>query len=156
LTRRAKVFGIIGLSAVVIVGAVLVLSIPHGPHLTIPANTCASPPPLTTSEGVTLQPVAMAAFKKAEQDAGVRIRTNASYRSCDAQAAACQNICGNPHGCPDLCAKPGDSYHQLGAAVDLTSASLRNSRVTDALKANGWCQPLPDSDAGHFSFGGCH
>jgi hypothetical protein len=156
MTRRTRLIGICALVAIVIAGGLFFFNRPHGSGLTIPNNTCASPPPLTTSQGVTLQPVAMTAFKKAQHDAGTRIRTVASYRSCDAQAAACQNICGNPHGCPDLCAKPGDSYHQLGAAVDLSPSSLANTQIVSALEKNGWCQPLPDSDAGHFSFGGCH
>ena len=27
---------------------------------------------------------------------------------------------------------------------------------SQALEDNGWCQSLPDSDPGHFSFDGCH
>ena len=156
MTRRMRILGIGAVVLVLVAVGAVVFAFPRGSGLIIPANTCASPPPLATSEGVTLQPVAMTAFKQAQHDAGARIRIDASYRSCDAQAEACRNICGDPHGCPDLCARPGTSYHQLGAAVDLSQASLANSRIVSALEDNGWCQPLPVTDAGHFSFGGCH
>jgi hypothetical protein len=32
---------------------------------------------------------------------------------------------------------------------------LDQPTVLDALGRAGWCQPLPGSDPGHFSFGGC-
>jgi hypothetical protein len=40
--------------------------------------------------------------------------------------------------------------------VDITQASLDDERVTSALEDNGWCQSVPDTDPGHFSYGGCH
>jgi hypothetical protein len=55
-----------------------------------------------------------------------------------------------------LCAPPGLSWHQLGAAIDTTERALADERIVAALLVNGWCQPLPSSDPGHFSFGGCH
>jgi hypothetical protein len=128
----------------------------RGSGIVIPEHPCANPPPLRTVDGVTLQPVAMRAFRRAENRTDTDIIVNATYRSCADQAAACRNICGNPQGCPGRCARPGTSWHQLGAAVDLTEGSLVNARIVDALRDTGWCQPLPSSDPGHFSFGGCH
>jgi hypothetical protein len=48
------------------------------------------------------------------------------------------------------------SWHQLGAAIDITQEGLDDPRIFQALIDNGWCQSLPDSDPGHFSFDGCH
>ena len=123
--------------------------------IVIPTDACASPPPLTTSNGVTLQPLAMAAFKAAQHDAGQRIPVVWSYRSCAQQLAVCQNICGAA-GCPGRCAPAGKSWHQMGAAIDTTQHGLDTPAIVAALKANGWCEPLLTSDPGHFSFGGCH
>jgi hypothetical protein len=124
--------------------------------IVIPTDACASPPPLTTWNGVTLQPLAMVAFKHAQHDAGQHIPVVWSYRSCAQQQVACQNICGNAAGCPGRCAPPGKSWHQMGAAIDTTQHGLDTPAIVAALKANGWCEPLLDSDPGHFSFGGCH
>jgi hypothetical protein len=33
---------------------------------------------------------------------------------------------------------------------------LANHRIVQALRDNGWCEPLLGSDPGHFSYGGCH
>jgi D-alanyl-D-alanine carboxypeptidase len=126
------------------------------PPIVIPDDPCATRPPLRTVDGVTLQPAAMIAFRSAERQAGVPIPVVWSYRSCRDQREACRNICGNPNGCPDLCAPPGGSWHQLGAAIDTTQEALDDRRIVRALFDNGWCQPLPGSDPGHFSFGGCH
>ena len=79
-----------------------------------------------------------------------------SYRSCRQQRIACTQICGDANGCEGTCAPPGLSWHQLGAAVDITQDGLDDRRIPEALEANGWCQAVPDSDPGHFSFGGCH
>ena len=61
-----------------------------------------------------------------------------------------------PEGCPDRCAPAGLSWHQLGAAIDITQAGLDDPGIISALEDNGWCQSLPGSDPGHFSFDGCH
>jgi hypothetical protein len=119
-------------------------------------DPCASPPELRTRGAVTLQPDALRAFHEAQDAANGAIRVTSSYRSCGQQALACQSICGNPDGCPGTCVKPGLSYHQLGLAVDLTQGSLDTPGVIAALEAAGWCQAVPDTDPGHFSFHGCH
>lgn len=126
-----------------------------GPAIAIPDDPCAERPPLRSVDGVRLQPVAMEAFQQAQRDAGVPIPVVQSYRSCAQQRRACRSICGNREGCPGRCAPPGLSWHQLGAAIDITQEGLDN-RVVAALEEKGWCQSLPDSDPGHFSFDGCH
>jgi hypothetical protein len=127
-----------------------------GPLIVIPDDPCAERPPLRRVDGVRLQPVAMEAFVGARRDAGVEIPVVQSFRSCGQQRQACRSICGNPDGCPGRCAPPGLSWHQLGAAIDITQEGVDDPRVVEALEANGWCQALPESDPGHFSFDGCH
>jgi hypothetical protein len=124
--------------------------------IVIPSDPCADPPPMRTVAGVTLQPVALTAFRAAERQAGERIPVVWSYRSCAQQREACRNICGSADGCPGRCASPGTSWHQLGAAIDTTQHAIDTPTIVRALLDNGWCQPLPGSDPGHFSFGGCH
>lgn len=128
----------------------------HGSGIVIPTDPCTQRPPLVTWEGVRLQPLAMTAFKAAQQQAGKPIPVVQSYRSCAKQRMACKGICGDPNGCPGTCAPPGKSWHQLGAAVDVTQAGIDDPAIVAALKGNGWCEPLLSTDPGHFSFGGCH
>jgi hypothetical protein len=141
---------------VVLIAGVVGFMALTGPVIAIPDDPCAERPPLRNVDGVRLQPVAMKAFLRAQRDAGVAIPVMQSYRSCAEQRRACRSICGNPEGCPDLCAPPGLSWHQLGAAIDITQEGLDDPRIFQALIDNGWCQSLPDSDPGHFSFDGCH
>ena len=98
----------------------------------------------------------MEAFLEAQTQAGAPIPVVQSYRSCRQQRMACKNICGDPLGCPGLCAPPGRSWHQLGAAIDITQDGLDTPAIVSALEHNGWCQSVPESDPGHFSFDGCH
>jgi hypothetical protein len=140
----------------VLIAGVVVFMALTGPVIAIPDDPCAERPPLRKVDGVRLQPVAMKAFLRAQRDAGVPIPVVQSYRSCAEQRRACRSICGNPDGCTGLCAPPGRSWHQLGAAVDITEEGLDDPRIFRALIDNGWCQPLPGSDPGHFSFDGCH
>ena len=139
-----------------LIAGVLAFTALTGPVIAIPDDPCAERPPLRNVDGVRLQPVAMKAFLKAQRDAGVPIPVVQSYRSCAEQRRACRSICGNPEGCRDLCAPPGLSWHQLGAAIDITQEGLDDPRIFQALIDDGWCQSLPDSDPGHFSFDGCH
>lgn len=155
LTARGRVVLAIGGLAIFTTAGFAYFSGGAASGIVIPADACASPPPLTTSNGVTLQPLAMTAFKAAQHDAGQRIPVVWSYRSCAEQAVACRNICG-ASGCPGRCAPPGKSWHQMGAAIDTTQHGLDTPAIVAALKANGWCEPLLGSDPGHFSFGGCH
>jgi D-alanyl-D-alanine carboxypeptidase len=154
-SRRRRLLAVVAAAALV-VGGVLVSSLLTGPLIAIPDDPCSERPPLRAVDGVRLQPVAMRAFVRAERDAGVDIPVVQSYRSCAQQRQACRGICGNPMGCPGLCAPPGLSWHQLGAAIDITEDAVADPAIVEALEANGWCQALPDSDPGHFSFDGCH
>jgi D-alanyl-D-alanine carboxypeptidase-like protein len=153
IRRRRVVAGLVVLG--VAAGGVAVWRARRSP-IVIPDDPCTSRPPLRTMAGVTLQPVAMTAFLAAERQAGRTIPVVWSYRSCRQQRIACRNICGDPNGCADRCAPPGESWHQLGAAIDTTQKALADDRIVRALVDNGWCQPLPGTDPGHFSFGGCH
>jgi len=121
-----------------------------------PLPSCISPSELETFSGVTLQSKAMQAFKSAERIAGRTIGVVQSYRSCTAQALACRRICGDPGGCAGTCAEPGTSSHQRGEAIDVTTSSLHAPGVIAALQKAGWCQSVPASDPGHFSYHGCH
>jgi hypothetical protein len=149
-TKRGRVA--LGIAIAILAGSVsflVVKTFTGGP-------SCTPPSKLETFQGVTLEPQAMQAFKKAESLAGRRIEVVQSYRSCAAQALACQRVCGDSAGCPGTCAEPGTSYHQRGKAIDVTRASLDAPRVMAALRKAGWCQSVPESDPGHFSFDGCH
>jgi hypothetical protein len=143
------------MTALIGVGTTALL-LSRGPHIVRPDDPCLEAPPLVTFNGVTLQPLAMSAYRAANRLAGRQIEVVQSYRTCAAQARACERVCGNPNGCPDLCAKPGTSYHQLGAAIDVSQAMLDDADVVRALGQAAWCQPLPASDPGHWSFDGCH
>ena len=151
--RRLLVAGIAALA--VVGGGVGYLNL-SGPLIVIPDDPCSERPPLRTVDGVRLQPVAMEAFLQAQTDAGSPIPVVQSYRSCGQQRMACRGICGDPLGCPGLCAPPGRSWHQLGAAIDITQEGLDAPGIVTALEDNGWCQSVPDGDPGHFSFDGCH
>lgn len=122
----------------------------------MPDDPCAERVPLRNVDGVRLQPIAMRAFLQAQRDAGGTIPVVQSFRSCPEQRIACRDICGDRNGCPGLCAPAGLSWHQLGAAIDITEDGVADPNVVRSLEENGWCQALPDSDPGHFSFDGCH
>jgi hypothetical protein len=156
LTRRGKLIAIGGLVVAIGGGAFAWSALRTSSGIVIPDDPCASPPPLRTWHGVTLQPLAMTAFRTAQRRAGRPIPVVQSYRTCAQQRAACEGICQDPNGCKGLCAPPGKSWHQLGAAVDITQAGLDDARIVQALRGAGWCEPLPVNDPGHFSFGGCH
>lgn len=119
-------------------------------------RVCSRPDELRTRRNVTLIPDAMDALRLAEASVGHRIDVVESYRSCRQQAQACELICGTRRGCPGACAPPGLSWHQRAAAIDVTQEMLDTPGVIRALEDAGWCQSLPDTDPGHFSFDGCH
>jgi hypothetical protein len=119
-------------------------------------RVCGRPDDVVTRRNVTLTRDAMAAFVEAESSLEFEIDVVESYRSCREQRAACEAICGSRRGCPGLCAPPGLSWHQRAMAIDVTQEMLDTPGVIEALEAAGWCQSLPASDPGHFSFDGCH
>ena len=126
----------LGVAAVTLVAGGVGYVALSDPSIVIPDDPCAERPPL--------------------REAGVPIPVVQSYRSCAEQRQACRSICGDPQGCPDRCAPPGLSWHQLGAAIDITQEGVDQPAIVTALGDNGWCQSLPGSDPGHFSFDGCH
>jgi hypothetical protein len=119
-------------------------------------RVCGRPHELRTRGNVVLIPDAMESLEQAEASVGHEIDVVESYRSCRQQALACVQICGSRRGCPGACAPPGLSWHQRAAAIDVTQEMLDEPGVIRALEGAGWCQSLPDSDPGHFSFDGCH
>jgi hypothetical protein len=119
-------------------------------------QVCGRPNELRTRGNVVLIPDAMEALEQAEASVGHGIDVVESYRSCRQQALACVQICGSRRGCPGACAPPGLSWHQRAAAIDVTQEMLDEPGVIQALEVAGWCQSLPDTDPGHFSFDGCH
>jgi hypothetical protein len=113
------------------------------------------PKDLVTKGEVTLRRAAMDAFLRAEDEVG-NIPVNSSFRTDEQQISACNELCGGGEaGCEGTCApSPGGcsaSCHRDGGAVDIALNSARKN----ALERNGFCQPLPDSDAGHFCYFGC-
>jgi hypothetical protein len=119
---------------------------------------CGTPPGMVTVGGVQLQAPAMDAYRAAVADMNAHggpqtIIVVSSYRTCKMQCVVCDRHCqgGCQNGCPGTCAKPGTSYHQLGLAIDVTNYQ----QALPFLTAHGWCHPLPGSDPGHFSYGGC-
>ena len=129
-------------------GAGAVFMMTRGDGVVRPDEPCASPVPLVTRRGVTLQPVAMQAFREAELLAGRPIEVIQSYRSCAKQAMACKSICGNPEGCPGLCAPPGLSYHQIGAAIDVSQAALDTPASSRRWRRRGGVSPSPGTTQG--------
>ena len=149
--RRRRL--IVGAAAVAVVGASVLgfVVLRDGVE-----RVCTRPEELRTRGNVTLIADAMDAFGLAEGSVGHDIDVVESYRSCRDQRQACRQICGSGQGCPGTCAPPGLSWHQRGEAIDVTQEMLDAPGVTEALEEAGWCQALPDSDPGHFSFDGCH
>ncbi len=121
-----------------------------------PERVCSRPEELRTRGSVTLVAEAMDAFLDAQDSAGLEIDVVESYRTCREQALACKRLCGSRQGCPGTCAPPGLSWHQRAEAIDVTQEMLDTPGVIEALQDAGWCQALPDTDPGHFSFDGCH
>jgi hypothetical protein len=156
LSKRGRRVAVAGGLAVLVLAAAGAFAALRDPGIAIAGDPCAGRPTLRTVNGVTLQPLAMTAFLAAQKEAGVRIDVVQSYRSCAQQRLACKGICGDPNGCAGTCAPPGKSWHQLGAGVDITQAALDDPRIPAALEDNGWCESVPDTDPGHFSYGGCH
>src|SRR5437867_8300767 len=90
LTRRGRrVIVAVSVAGLALAGLTVASALRGGSPMDRPADPCATPPVLRTREGVTLQPAAMRAYRKAERIAGARIPVVQSYRSCAAQALAC-------------------------------------------------------------------
>lgn len=104
---------------------------------------------------VTLQEPAMNALINAADRCTVRIAIISSYRSCEEQKklydayAACVAKYGHVYQC-GLSAPPGDSYHNIALAIDITNYESRKVRV--ALKRNGWEWGASYGDKPHFTW----
>lgn len=96
----------------------------------------------------TLQAAAMRSFLRIVDELkamDVIIRPISTYRDCKYQAVVCKSICGNPNGCPGMCAPPGQSMHQGGVAVDFHIVKSGGHGYAGAYKLiekvakqNGW------------------
>jgi hypothetical protein len=80
------------------------------------------------------------ALVKAEDKLGHGIALNSAFRSVAYQRVLCARVSGP-------CAPPGQSMHNFGMAVDVSNPG----DVLSVAAAAGLCQPLPSSDAVHFS-----
>jgi len=104
---------------------------------------------------VTLQKPAMEALRAAQHDCKERIVVHSSFRSCAEQKklydayAACVAKYGHVYQC-GLSAPPGDSYHNIALAIDITNYESRKVRV--ALKRNGWEWGASYGDKPHFTW----
>lgn len=57
---------------------------------------------------------------------------------------------------PEVAAKPGKSFHELGIAIDIGSATLQtNARLIVAMQTNNWRRfaPEPEGEPWHWSYG---
>ena len=152
VVRRRRLF-VVGVAVVLVSAAAVGFVVWRGSGI---ERVCGRPDEVVRRGNVVLVPDAMDAFRAAEATVGLEIDVVESYRSCKEQRAACEAICGNRRGCPGLCAQPGLSWHQRALAIYVTQDMLDTPGVIAALEEAGWCQALPDSDPGHFSFDGCH
>lgn len=152
VVRRRRLF-VVGVAVVLVSAAAVGFVVWRGSGI---ERVCGRPDEVVRRGNVVLVPDAMDAFRAAEATVGLEIDVVESYRSCKEQRAACEAICGKRRGCPGLCARPGLSWHQRALAIDVTQEMLETPGVIAALEEAGWCQALPDTDPGHFSFDGCH
>ena len=90
-------------------------------------------PNLVSVDGVTLDSEAAASFQQVEATYGAKIHTTGSFRSYAQQAAA---YAANP----GKFAPPGQSLHEVGLAVDVSSAfhNLDDPRLVAAFTNAGW------------------
>jgi hypothetical protein len=80
------------------------------------------------------------ALVKAEDKLGHGISLNSAFRSVAYQRVLCARVSGP-------CAPPGQSMHNFGMAVDVSNPG----EMASVAAAAGLCQPLPSTDAVHFS-----
>jgi hypothetical protein len=97
--------------------------------------------PVEGDEGLT--PAMQDAVAQLDAAMGGELVINSGYRSAAEQARVCAEVSAP-------CAPPGRSLHQHGLAIDVAN----HEQAAAALRAHPeipLCQPLPDSDAVHFS-----
>lgn len=88
---------------------------------------------------------------------GVHFKVTSGYRTIAQQKQACIHVCGNPNGCPNRCAKPGESNHQRTAfpsgAVDIDPPEEFGRVVARYPGEHGLKNDLP-LDRVHYSYDG--
>jgi hypothetical protein len=93
--------------------------------------------------GLTL--AMQASILRLERALGTGLTLSSGFRTAEYQARLCERT-------PGPCAPPGQSMHQYGLAIDVPG--FLNAAVARAVRADpaiGLCQPLPYTDAVHFS-----
>lgn len=94
----------------------------------------------------TFQKDAMMSFIKVVADSGLAWIANVStFRTYEQQVAIYADK-------PDLAAKPGTSYHELGIAIDVHENYRNNPRVINAFSNNGWNRFSPSREPWHWSY----
>ncbi len=108
-----------------------------------------------------LTPLAATAFKRAETIYGGQIKVVSAGRTRAEQVALRQ-----ANGCPDIynapssscripTARPGESQHEFGNAVDIAASVRDNPSVVSAMSSAGWCRYSPGKEPWHWSYGVC-
>jgi hypothetical protein len=90
-----------------------------------------------------LEPAMQVAIVKAEAALGHGLSLNSGFRTVAYQRVLCARVSGP-------CAPPGQSMHNFGMAIDVANYGELSGVAAKA----GLCQPLPSSDAVHFSLAG--
>jgi LAS superfamily LD-carboxypeptidase LdcB len=97
---------------------------------------------------VVLQQEAMKSLESIEwvlRKKGIALIVVSSYRSCKEQAAI-YNSGVRP------AAKPGQSMHNIGVAVDLYFKPSQLDEIRAAFRNHNWQQFDPVNDPGHFTY----
>lgn len=94
----------------------------------------------------TFQKDAMLSFIKVVSDSGFAWIPNVSTFRTYAQQVDIHNRK------PDVAAKPGTSYHELGIAIDVHENYRSNPRVVNAFSNNGWHRFSPSGEPWHWSY----
>lgn len=97
---------------------------------------------------VRLQCAAMQSLKKVYvelRSKNLELVVVSSYRSC-AEQKAIYDSGVRP------CARPGESYHNIGLAVDTYFRPAQATKIRAVFKKHGWHQFDTVNDPGHFTF----
>jgi hypothetical protein len=108
--------------------------------------------PLMTRNGVTMITPAMQSLLQMRSQLGLPVLANvvSSYRTREQQAALYQSYL---NGTGNLAAPPGQSNHETGHAVDISSNWLsQNPQVRQWLLAHGWTNDV-SGEPWHWEYG---
>lgn len=85
-------------------------------------------------------------------------KVQSGHRTVAEQRLACIRVCGNPMGCPNRCAKPGQSNHQTtrypGGAIDVDDPAGFLAAIQDYPGGPPLKNSLGADDPGHMSVNG--